>query len=133
MAYLKALANIEMIVSFGTFINDSAAYADMILPDHHVLESAMAVVPAVSPRPAITVAMPFVQPLYNTRPIEQTLGDIARKMNIAFEPATPKSYVEPFSPSGETWDDIARQGGLWLDDKGEVAASEMGQRKTEME
>ena len=118
-----------MIVSFGTVINDSSAYADIILPDHHVFESATAVIPAVSPRPAITVAMPFVQPLYNTRAIHQTLGDIARKMNNAFEAATPKAYVEPLLPAGQTWDDIARQGGLWLDDKGEAASAKWGGEK----
>ena len=42
-------------------------------------------------------------------------------MNIAFDPATPKAYVEPLLPSGETWDDVARQGGLWLDEKTEAA------------
>ncbi|MGI8959181.1 MAG: molybdopterin-containing oxidoreductase family protein [Bryobacteraceae bacterium] len=118
----QAIANIETIVSFSGFVDDSAAHADLILPDHDVLESAIAVLPVVSPRPAITVATPFVRPLYNTRAIEQTLGDIARKMNIAFEPVTPKTYVEPLLQSGETWDDVARQGGLWLDEKNEEAA-----------
>lgn len=121
----EALANIETIVSFGTFINDSAAHADIILPDHHSLESAAAVVPSVSPRPAITVGMPFVQPLYNTRAVEQTLADIARKMNVAFEPATPKNYVDPLL-AGQRWDDVARQGGLWLDSKEQVAPAKWG-------
>jgi anaerobic selenocysteine-containing dehydrogenase len=120
----QALAKIDMIVSFGTFINDSAAHADVILPDHHILESATALVPAVSPEPAINVSMPFVRPLYDTRPIEQTLGDIARKMNIAFEPATPNAYIEPLLAAGETWEEIARQGGLWVDEKAEVPAAE---------
>jgi anaerobic selenocysteine-containing dehydrogenase len=111
----KALSNIEMVVSFGGFIDDSTAYADWILPDHHPLESAAAIVPAVSPRPAITVAVPFVQPLYDTRPLEQTLTDIAHRMNVAYESVTPKSYVEPLLPSGRSWDDVARQGGLWTD------------------
>ncbi len=111
----KALAGMEMIVSFGGFIDDSAAYADWILPDHHFLESSAAIVPSASPRPAITVSTPFVQPLYDTHPIEQTLADIAHRMNLPFEPATPKSYVTPLLPAGETWDDVTRQGGLWLD------------------
>jgi anaerobic selenocysteine-containing dehydrogenase len=125
----QALGKVEMIVSFGTVINDSAAYADMILPDHHILESGTAVVPAVSPRPAVTVAMPSVRPLYNTRPIEETLGDIAHKVGVAFEPATPKAYVEALLPDGRTWDDIARQGGLWLDDKAEVAPTKWSSEK----
>jgi anaerobic selenocysteine-containing dehydrogenase len=93
----------------------------VILPDHHTLESETALVPAVSPRPAITVARPFVQPLYNTRPIAQTLVDIAHKAGIPFEPVTPESFVQPSLPPGHTFDDIARQGGLWLD-KSEVTA-----------
>ncbi len=71
--------------------------------------------PAVSPRAAITVSSSFVRPLYNTRPIEQSLNDLARKMNIAFEPATAKAYVEPLLPPDQTWNDVVRQGGLWRD------------------
>jgi anaerobic selenocysteine-containing dehydrogenase len=111
----QALANLELIVSFGSFIDDSSAYADVILPDHHAMESNAAIVPVVSPRPATTVAKAFVQPLYNTRAIEQTLGDIAQKMNITFEPVTPETFVKPSLTADETWDEVARQGGLWRD------------------
>jgi anaerobic selenocysteine-containing dehydrogenase len=52
----EALANREMIVSFGNFIDDTSAYADFLLPDHHSLE-----------------AMLDVQPLYNTRPMKDIL------------------------------------------------------------
>jgi anaerobic selenocysteine-containing dehydrogenase len=111
----QALSRADLVVSFGDFIDDSSAYADWILPDHHNLESATAVVPAVSPRPAVTVSTPFVQPLYDTRALEQTLGDIAHKLNLSFEPATPKSYIEPLLPPDQTWDDVTRLGGLWRD------------------
>jgi menaquinone reductase, molybdopterin-binding-like subunit len=117
----QALSGIETIVSFGSFIDDSAAYADMILPDHHPLESASAVVPPVAPRPAITVATPFVQPLYNTRPIAESLAKIASHMGNAFEPVKPESFVKAALPSNRTFDDVARQGGLWLDQKAETA------------
>lgn len=118
-----AFSAIETIVSFGGFIDDSASFADWILPGHHFLESAAAVVPAVSPQPAITVCTPFVQPLYDTRPLEQTLADLAHKMNLAFEPVTPKTYTAPFTPADRTWDDVARQGGLWLDNPATAPAS----------
>jgi anaerobic selenocysteine-containing dehydrogenase len=117
-----ALSGLEMIVSFGNFIDDSVAYADLILPDHHSLESDLAVVPAVSPRTAVTVSTSFVRPLYNTRPIEQTLAEIARKMSIAFEAVSAKSFVEPLLPPGQVWDEVARQGGLWVERGPEVAA-----------
>jgi anaerobic selenocysteine-containing dehydrogenase len=108
-----ALTRAEMIVSFAPFIDDSAAYADWILPDHHLLESARAIVPDVSPQPAITVAIPFVAPLYDTRALEETLSEVAHKMNLDFQPVTPEEYVKPALGSGETWEQVKRDGGLW--------------------
>jgi len=128
-----ALAGMEAIVGFGGFIDDSAAYADVILPDRHTFESALAVVPAVSPRPAITTTVPFVQPLYDTQPIEQTLGDLARKLNVVFEAVSAKSFIEPLLPPDQTWDDVARQGGLWLDVPDEAASTEVGSLKMPVE
>lgn len=127
----QALSGMEMIVSFGGFIDDSAAYADWILPDHHFLESSSAVVPVVSPRPAITVSTPFVQPLYGTRPIEQTLTGIAQKMNVTFEPVTPKAYAASSLPPDQTWDDVTRQGGLWLDKPANISVAKPAAEKLE--
>jgi anaerobic selenocysteine-containing dehydrogenase len=127
----QALAGMEIIVSFGGSIDDSAAYADWILPDHHFLESSNAIVPAVSPRPAVTVSTPFVQPLYDTRPIEQTLAGIAQKMNLAFEPVTPKAYIASSLPSDQTWDDVAPLGGLWLDNPASSPAVKPSAEKLE--
>ncbi|HEX4230728.1 MAG TPA: molybdopterin-dependent oxidoreductase [Bryobacteraceae bacterium] len=117
-----ALARLDTIVSFGMFVDDSVAYADLILPSPHPLESGAAIVPTVSPLPvSINIATPFVQPLYNTRPIEQTLDAIARKMNIKLEGVSAQSFVQPFLPPELTWDEAARQGGVWHDDN--VAAA----------
>ncbi|MGC2661945.1 MAG: molybdopterin-dependent oxidoreductase [Bryobacteraceae bacterium] len=109
-----ALGHIDTIISFGMFIDDSVAYADLILPSPHPLESGLAVIPSVSPSPAsVTIGMPFIQPLYQTRPIELTLDAIARKMNVKFEPVTTQSFVKPLLPASLTWQDAARQGGVW--------------------
>jgi len=114
---IKALANIGTIVSFGNFIDDSAAFADLILPDHHALESEAAVIPPVSgTQIAFAVTEPFVRPLYNTRPIQQTLADIAKKMSVTFAPVSAQNLIEPILEDGETWDAVALQGGLWRDD-----------------
>ncbi|MBV8807779.1 MAG: molybdopterin-dependent oxidoreductase, partial [Acidobacteriaceae bacterium] len=111
-----ALAHLDMIASFGMFIDDSAAYADVILPTNHPLESEAAIVPAIAVAPvSVNVATPFVQPLYNTRPLEQTLGAIARKMNVTFQPVSAASFVQPLLPPDQSWEEVARQGGLWRD------------------
>ncbi len=70
----SGLAHLDTIASFGMFVDDSVAYADAILPSHHPLESEIAIVPAVATTPvSINVAVPFVQPLHDTRPLEQVL------------------------------------------------------------
>jgi anaerobic selenocysteine-containing dehydrogenase len=116
-APVNSLANIESIVSFGKFVDDSAAYADLILPDHHTMESESAVAPPVAGTSiAYTVTEPFVRPLYNTRPIEQTLADIARKLNVVFVAVTSQGFVQPVLKPDESWDGVVLQGGLWRDD-----------------
>ncbi|MBI3694942.1 MAG: molybdopterin-dependent oxidoreductase, partial [Acidobacteria bacterium] len=103
------LKRLEYLVSFSPFVNDTAAYADMLLPDHHRLETTAAVVPVVAPGPAITLATPFAQPLYDTRSTEQVLAELAKKMEVTFEAAPPKSVL----PQGQSWEEAVRQGGVW--------------------
>jgi anaerobic selenocysteine-containing dehydrogenase len=110
-----ALARAELVIAFGPFLDDSAAWSDLLLPDHHPLESEMAVVPAVSVRPAAAVATPFVEPLYDTRAVETTLAGLARKLGVAYQPPTPKDIVDPMLTGGATYDDAAREGGIWLE------------------
>jgi len=116
------LSNIDTIVSFGNFIDDSAAFADLLLPDHHILESEAAVMPPISGTSvAVAVTQPFVRPLHNTRALAQTLTDIAQKRNIPFTPVTAQAFVEPLLKEGETWPAVALQGGLWRDDATQTA------------
>jgi len=112
---LDALGRAEAVISFAPFLDDSGAWSDLLLPGHHALESAIAVAPTVSPRPALTVATPFVEPLYDTRAAENTLADLARKMGFEYRADTPKDVVEKVLPAGVTFDDVADQGGLWLE------------------
>ena len=63
---IDALGKAQTVISFAPIVDDSAVYADFILPDHHALESTSAVAPMVSDRTAIAVAEPFVQPRRTT-------------------------------------------------------------------
>jgi anaerobic selenocysteine-containing dehydrogenase len=109
------LARAELVISFASFLDDSGAWSDLLLPDHHPLESSLAVVPVVAPRPAVSVSMAFVEPLYDTRAVERTLADLARKMDLNYTTATLKDAVEPQLHDGATLDDVARAGGFWGD------------------
>jgi menaquinone reductase, molybdopterin-binding-like subunit len=116
----QQLAELDFIVSFGSFLDDTAAYADMLLPDHHALESEAAVLPLGLA--GVTVSEPFVRPLYDTRPIAQTLG----RLGVAFEPVSIKDYVTPLLPAEETWENVARRGGYWKENGGEQKINATG-------
>jgi anaerobic selenocysteine-containing dehydrogenase len=106
---LDALARAEIVVGFGSFVDDSTAWCDLLLPAHHGFESEMVVVPAVSPQPGVAVARPFVRPLHDTRAVEGTLSEIARRMNLEY----PAVAVRDLLPDGITAEDAERQGGCW--------------------
>ena len=108
-----ALKRAETVLSFGSFMNDSSAWADTILPDHDVLESETAIVPAVSTGRAMAVGSPFIRPLYDTRPLEKTLTDLAEKLKLAYEATSMKDFVAPLATAELTAEDILRQGGAW--------------------
>jgi len=103
----------EALVTFAPFLDDSAAYADLVLPDHHPLEATAAIAPDVSPAPGVTLATPFVQPLHDTRAMETVLVELAAKLGAKLDPATPRSLLERTLPADLTWEDAIRQGGTW--------------------
>jgi anaerobic selenocysteine-containing dehydrogenase len=130
-----ALAGAELVISFGCFLDDSAAFADLLMPDHHELESEMAIVPAVSAGKAVALSTPFVEPLYGTRAVEATLAQLAGKIGVEYQAVTAREVVESLLAGGQkaknaetshgaantsvratsTYEDAAREGGIWLD------------------
>jgi anaerobic selenocysteine-containing dehydrogenase len=86
------LSGKDLIVSFSSFIDDSTAYADIILPDHHSLETAAAIVSPVTQ--TVATAEQFVQPLYDTRALAQTLADLAAKLDVPFTPQSTQAFAE---------------------------------------
>ena len=119
----KLLAQAPVVISFSNFIDDSSAFADLVLPDHAALESAIAVAPPVSPDLALTGATPFVTPLYGTRATEQVLLEIGNRLKHAIKMETPEDAFQKLfaehKPEGD-WSDAGgfakyseRQGGWW--------------------
>ncbi len=70
---VPGLEKAPALVSFAPFLDDSAAYADWILPDHAWLEREGVLVPPVSPMQAMNGSAALVQALHATRPLEQIL------------------------------------------------------------
>jgi anaerobic selenocysteine-containing dehydrogenase len=87
------LRRVPFIVSFGSFIDETSALADLILPDHSFLESWVdAVQESGAPTAAAVKAGPVMRPLYQTRPTPDVLLDVARKLAKPLE--VPNSFEE---------------------------------------
>ena len=122
---LEALTRAEMVIGLSSFLDDSGAFADLLLPTHHALESEIAVVPAVSPGPAVNLGMPFVEPLYDTRAPERIWFDLARKMNVEYQVVTAKEIA-----GAEGFAEAARRGGAWGEAGSSVTSKAQAGRPT---
>jgi anaerobic selenocysteine-containing dehydrogenase len=100
----KVFGAAETVISFAPFIDDSAAWADLILPASHYLETEIALVPQLTPKMAVSVGTPFVRTLYDTRPFEQILGQLGDYAPVTAEDMT-----------GDDWDTVRQNGGAWKD------------------
>ncbi|HUG34015.1 MAG TPA: molybdopterin-dependent oxidoreductase, partial [Anaerolineales bacterium] len=68
MGFAEALANVELVISFATFPDETALASDYIFPDHHGLESwgyQRSVTGTL--QSVLSGAQPVVSPVYNTR------------------------------------------------------------------
>ena len=76
-----ALTRIPFIVSFGPFIDETSALADLILPDHSFLESWVDAAPeSGSPKAVPSKFGPVMRPLYDTRSTPDVLLDVSRRL-----------------------------------------------------
>ena len=124
-ASAERLAKCSAVISFSPFVDDSSAYADLILPDHAALESAAALVPTVTPKAALTGSRGFVQPLYDTRATEEVLAQLADKLGKSIEVETTQKVFgavfekrnlgSEFSSGKEFAAYCERQGGWWTE------------------
>jgi len=131
LQFREALAKIPYIVSFGSFVDETSAFADLILPDHAPLESWVDhVAESGTSESVISIAPPAVHPLHNTRAMPDVLLDVAQRVGGPIAAALPwKSYdamlravYVPLSQHSGTgtpqseddfWSKITTQGGWW--------------------
>jgi menaquinone reductase, molybdopterin-binding-like subunit len=127
----EALAKIPYIVSFGNFIDETSAQADLILPDHAPLESWLDSMPESGSLQAVaSLAPPAVLPLHDTRSMPDVLlglahqlgGDVAQALPFATYDAMLRAAFVPLRTRGgsidaktddDFWDAAQTQGGWW--------------------
>ncbi len=76
-----ALANIPAIISFSRYLDETTAFADLVLPDNTALESWGSVVPMPAPGfPTVGFQQPVVLPFYETRAFGDVLLSVAEEL-----------------------------------------------------
>jgi menaquinone reductase, molybdopterin-binding-like subunit len=131
LQFREAVAKIPYILSFGSFVDETSAFADLILPDHAPLESWVDDVPeSGATQSVVSIAPPAVRPLHNTRAMPDVLLDVAQRIGGPIAAALPwksydamlrAAYVPLRQHSGSAaaeseddfWTKIITQGGWW--------------------
>jgi anaerobic selenocysteine-containing dehydrogenase len=102
--FSNALQNVELIVSFATFPDETALASDYILPDHAGLESwGYNYVMAGTPKATLSGSQPVVVPLYDTRSTADVLlaaakiagGEIAEALPFEDEVEYIQTKISP--------------------------------------
>ncbi|MFQ5860459.1 MAG: molybdopterin-dependent oxidoreductase, partial [Dehalococcoidia bacterium] len=125
-----ALAQVPFIVSFSSFVDETTAMADLVLPDHVYLEDWGDEVPSPGPGfQTLGLQQPVVRPLYDTRGFGDVLLTVAE--GLGMEQALPWGSLRDVLRDGarqlhslnrgsvqaadfETfWNGILQRGGWW--------------------
>ncbi len=78
---VQALSRVSLVVSFSPFLDESARYADLVLPDHTYLERWQdALAPPAVAFPVWSVVQPVTEPLYDTRATGDVILDLAARL-----------------------------------------------------
>jgi anaerobic selenocysteine-containing dehydrogenase len=118
----EALEKVPYIVSFGSFLDETAALSDLILPDHSFLETWAETLPESGSMTAVaSVAPAAMMPLYQTRATEDLLLDVGRRLakplNLPWENfealLTESISALPMTSTFDTWTDAQEKGGWW--------------------
>jgi anaerobic selenocysteine-containing dehydrogenase len=87
--FLDALANVPFVVSFAPIVDETALWADLILPDRTYLEGwGYALVSPAFDRPVVSSQQPVVTPVFDSRSTADILLTAARGISAA-APALP--------------------------------------------
>jgi anaerobic selenocysteine-containing dehydrogenase len=91
----KTFAKIPFIVSFSSYMNETAQYADLILPNHTYLERFEDVpTPTGMPKPVIGLSKPVVEPQFDTKHIGDVIILLARALGGNISDAFPWNNYE---------------------------------------
>jgi menaquinone reductase, molybdopterin-binding-like subunit len=112
-AVQKAFDRIPFIVSFSSYLDETAMQADVILPNHTYLERYQDVPsPKGLTHSVIGLSKPVVKPLYDTRHIGDVVIQLAKGLGGFVEAAFPWNSYESFLKQvmRDDWDRLSKKG-----------------------
>lgn len=88
--FLRAMQKVPLVVSFSSIVDETAAYADLVLPDHSYLEAwGYQVNQSGADRPIVSSQQPVIRPLYDTRSTADLLLGLASRLGGSVAQALP--------------------------------------------
>jgi len=109
----EAFAKIPMIVSFSSFMDETATLSDLILPDHFYLEKMCeTTTPPGIQKPIVSLLKPVVKPVLETRHSGDVVIGLAKKMGGSIAKAFPWSNYEACLKKrlGQHWKVLDKKG-----------------------
>lgn len=94
--FVQALNKIPLVVSFSSFMDETAEYADLILPDHTYLERLEDdPTNTLQGFPVLGLRQPVIKPLYQTKSTGEVILELARRSGEKISTVFPwKDYKE---------------------------------------
>ncbi len=112
-AVAKAFENIPFVVSFSTYMDETAYQADLVLPNHHYLERWEDVpTPVGLQKPILGLRKPVVSPQFKTKYVGDVLMTIAKSLGGSVASAFPWEDYETVlkETMGDKWDALEEEG-----------------------
>jgi anaerobic selenocysteine-containing dehydrogenase len=123
-AFKAAVDKIPFVVSFSSYMDETAMNADLVLPNHVYLERYEDVpVTAGLTAPMIGLARPVVYPLFNTQHAGDVVISLAQELGGSIADAFPWDDFETCLEEtlGDKWDSLNEEG-YWADSEFQPAA-----------
>ncbi len=123
-----ALGKVGFVAAFANFMDETTSQADLVLPDHHWLESWSAQVPNFVPGvPVLNLRQPVIRPFNDTRSATDVLLAAAGKAGMKIPAKNGEEYIrkivdkfraemleiDPTLSRDAAWRTLLSKGGWW--------------------